>query len=197
MNKNPGDFLASSLVLIRQAKKGDKEALNLLLKRYSPRVLQIVRARLGPGLRAKLDSQDILQEAFIRAVKGFDGYEIRGEGKFLYWLSRLVKNAICDRHDYFRADKRFSGNDLPLTVGLGSADKDPTPSQFLTFQEGFQRLLCAMDELPEESRESVVHRDMEGLSFAEIGSIMGRTEDAARMLYVRAKAKLAALMEES
>lgn len=198
---NESDRLADSLVLIRKAKNGDAEALNDLFARYSPRVLQIVRLRLGPSLRSKLESQDILQDAFTRAVTGFDRFELRKEGAFLHWLGELVRNSINDRYDHFRAKKRDARQENPL--GAESADDaaadlpgpDPTPSRVLEGQEEFLKLAEAMDRLEPDARDAIVFRDLEGLSFAEIGEVTQRSEDAARMHYARAKAKLAGYFE--
>lgn len=185
--------MADSLALIRKAKSGDDEALDALFKRYSARVLHAARLRLGPGLRGKLESQDVVQEAFVRAVKGFDRFEVRHEGAFLHWLGRLVTNVIKDRADYFGAAKRSAEHvdaaDLPL------ASQDPTPSRRAEADEEVERLMRALDRLPEEDREVIVQRDVEELPFAEIGRLCSRTEDAARMRYVRAKARLAELLQ--
>ena len=198
------DPLAVSLALVRQAKAGDAEALNGLFKRYSPRVLEIVRMRLGSALRAKLESQDILQDAFTRAVKDFEHFELQNEGAFLHWLSELAHNAIKDRHDHFRAQKRDSRVESPIEtepMDDGSEEeelppgRDPTPSRVIEGHEDLLRLTAAMDELSQEARDVVVFRDLEGLSFAEIGRLMKRSEDAARMVYVRAKVKLSGLFQ--
>lgn len=192
------DTLAASMILIRRAQAGDKDAFNDLLKRYSGRVLQIVRMRLGPGLRAKLESQDILQDAFTRAFHDFDHFELQREGAFLHWLSELVRHSICDRYDHFKAEKRSAAMETPLDrpaddskPGLEPRGGDPSPSRILAGQEELEKLTRALDRLSEEHRDVIVSRDIEDLSFAEIGALLSRSEDAARMLYSRAKAKLA------
>lgn len=164
--------------------------------------MKLVRLRLGTGLRAKLESQDVYQEAFIRAFKGLDGFEERHEGAFLHWMAKLVENVIRDKKDFFAAAKRASPLEVPLEPRDASeaggfappAGGDPTPSRWLASAEEFDRLLTALDGLPQESRDAFVLREIDGLPFAEIGRLGGRSEDAARMLYVRAKSKLSALL---
>lgn len=202
-NPPKNDRTDSSLILVRQAKAGDVEALNALFDRYSLRVLQIVRMRLGPALRAKLESQDIVQDAFTRAVKGFDHFELRNEGAFLHWLGELVRNAINDRYDQFRAKKRDMRQENAIEPGeradsgrdTSLPGNDPTPSRILEGREDAFRLGAAMDQLPQDARDVIVFRDLEELSFAEIGRLTGRTEDAARMYYARSKAKLAGIFQ--
>lgn len=198
------DQPSTSVSLIRLAKRGDAEALNELFKRYWPRVLQIVRMRLGPGLRANLESRDIAQDAFIRALKGFEGFELRDEAAFLHWLGELVRNSIRDRHDYFGAKKRRTSFNEPLArCGEDSRDGEvelaeagPTPSRWLAMTEELERLVAAVHRLPADGREAVIQRDMEGLPFAQIGRNLGRSEDAARMLYARAKSRLTTMLGE-
>jgi RNA polymerase sigma-70 factor (ECF subfamily) len=64
----------------------------------------------------------------------------------------------------------------------------------LAIQEGASALERALDDLPEQQRDVVLLRRFEGLSYAEIGERLGRSADAARMLYGRAVAALAAAM---
>ncbi|MBI2387690.1 MAG: sigma-70 family RNA polymerase sigma factor [Elusimicrobia bacterium] len=197
------DRTDSSLILIRQAKAGDAEALNALFDRYSARVLQIVRLRLGPSLRAKLESQDIVQDAFTRAVNGFDHFELRHEGAFIHWLGELVRNAINDRYDQFRAQKRDMRQENPIEANertdssrdFSLPGDDPTPSRVLENREDVLRLSAAMDKLSQDARDVIVFRDLEELSFAEIGRLTGRSEDAARMYYSRSKAQLAGIFQ--
>lgn len=200
----PDDPSAGSLALIRQAKAGDSEALNALFRKYSPRVLQIVRLRLSPSLRGKLESQDIVQDAFTRAVKGFESFEIRHEGAFLHWMGELVRNSINDRYDQFRAQKRDARLESPIeppertdsSVSGSLPGNDPTPSRVLENREDIIRLSDAMDRLEPDARDVIIFRDLEEQSFAEIGELTGRSEDAARMFYVRAKSKLAGLFKD-
>jgi RNA polymerase sigma-70 factor, ECF subfamily len=199
------DSLSDSIILVKKAKAGDEEALNDLFRRYYPRVLQIVRLRLGPALRARLESQDIVQDAFARAVAGFDRFEMREESAFIHWLSEIVRNSIRDKHDYFQAKKRGSGKEAqPVDVDEREEVRhrtlpggDATPSRIYQGKEDILRLAAALDGLDQEARDVIVFRDIEDLPFAEIGKMTGRSEDAARMLYSRAKAKLAERFEKS
>ena len=70
----------------------DREALSALVARYHDRVLRIVRARLGPGLRNHLDSQDLVQDTFAAVVRDFEHYEVREEASLVHWLARLAQD---------------------------------------------------------------------------------------------------------
>mgnify|MGYP001606283094 CR=1 FL=1 len=197
------DSLETTITLVRRAKDGDAEALNSLFQKYLERVHYLVRLRLGKGLRRYLESQDIVQEAMIRGLKGFDRFEMQHEGAFLHWLSKLVENVIRDKADFFNAAKRSVSEDLPLENNDESSidalarlpGNDPTPSTVLIRDEQLLKLENALEQLSEDYREAVLQREIEDLSFKEIGENMNRSEDAARMLYVRAKAELVKVLQ--
>ena len=192
------DSLETTITLVKLAKDGDADALNSLFQKYLERVHYLVRLRLGKGLRKHLESQDIVQEAMIRGLKGFDRFEMQHEGAFLHWLSKLVENVIRDKADFFNAAKRSVLEDIPLEGDEESSSdalarvpgKDPTPSTVLIRDEQLLKLEKALEQISDEYREVVLQREIEDLSFKEIGENMKRSEDAARMLYVRAKAEL-------
>ncbi|MHC4242646.1 MAG: RNA polymerase sigma factor, partial [Planctomycetota bacterium] len=78
--------------LVALAQGGDNSALDRLCKVYSERVQRIVRFRMGTELRGKLESMDLVQDAFVAAVKDLDNFEYRDEGDFLRWMSKIAEN---------------------------------------------------------------------------------------------------------
>src|SRR6185436_18440399 len=100
------DDLTLTLDLLRRAQQGERPALERLLERYYERVRRIVRLRLGPSLRRRLESGDILQETFLAAVRNFARFELRDEGSFINWLAVLAENQIRDAADHHGAQKR-------------------------------------------------------------------------------------------
>ena len=76
--------------LVAMAQDGDESALNRLCKVYGTRVLWIVRLRMGKELRSKLESMDLVQDAFVSALKDLGSFTYRNEGDFLRWLSRIA-----------------------------------------------------------------------------------------------------------
>lgn len=197
------DDIRTTIHLVNRAKSGEEGALNLLMERYLQRILRIVRARLGPKLRGKTESMDIVQEIMIRAIKAFDQFEPKDEAAFLHWMSKLVQNEIRDLADYHGAQKRDINQELHKKVESEKdrsilsnipADSLYRPSFQLRLKEDVIALEAAMDELSDTQREVVVMRQYEGLSFKEIGDALNLTEDAARMQFARAMGKLTNLM---
>lgn len=193
--------IRATVHLINKAKAGEPAAFNLLLERYLQRILRIVRMRLGPKLRGRLESMDIVQEVMVRAIKGFENFELKNEGAFLHWLSQLVHNEIRDLADYHGAAKRDQNkevhkkNDADRSVlSTIPAQSIYRPSFQLRLKEEVLELEVAMDQLTDQQREVIVLRQYEGLAFKEIGEALDCSEDAARMQFARAIDKLTDIM---
>lgn len=197
MNLHPSQ-LENSLLLLKEAKKGDPQALNALLSRYFDRVLRIVRSRMGKKLRGMQDSMDIAQNAMIRVIQGIGRFEPNSEGALIQWMSKLVENEIRDLVDYYGSKKRHAEKEVPILPsspshpGLASvlpnlAEK--SPSQQLALKEEVLVLEEALDRLGEK-KEVILLRDYAGLTFKEMGKELKISENAARMQYVRAMNKL-------
>jgi len=196
--------------LIVSAKLGNERAINNLFARYQSRILRIVRLRLHSGLRQKLrlQSMDVVQEVFVYAFQHLKDFEPKSQGHFLNWLAKKVEHYIYDRLDYVGRVKREApegevsidqeaGPSTDTSRGkLQIKDDGTTPSQFAVKQEREQLIDSLLDLLELEHRELIIHRDLEELTFTEIGELLGKTEDAARKQYCRAFKKLIELSEE-
>lgn len=196
--------------LIVSAKLGNEGAINNLFARYQSRILRIVRLRLHPGLRQKLrlQSMDVVQEVFVYAFQHLKDFEPKSQGHFLNWLAKKVEHYICDRLDYVGRVKReapegevsIDQEAEPSTETsrrkLEIKDDGTTPSQFAVKQEREQLIDSLLDLLEPEQKELIIKRDLEELTFTEIGELLGKTEDAVRKQYCRAFKKLIELSEE-
>jgi len=160
-----GCVMETTIKLLKLVKRGDRQALNDLYARYWERLHVVVRLRLGSALRAKLESSDIVQEAFMVSLKGIEKFEHGSKAGFFHWLCTLVENRIRDQADYFRAQKRQTAREVPLQprlpsrttlfVPLADTGASPTPSSVAVRNEELQLLEQAADELPSEQREAV------------------------------------------
>ena len=186
----------ATIHLLARVQSGQSEALDALCRRYMDRVHAVVRLRMGAGLRRKAESLDIVQDAFLAAVRGLEGFVYRNEGDFFHWLCRITENRIRDQADRFAAAKRDAGRERPLEQRLPSGDSLFGPIRDLaTFTspatqaaraEDLRRLELAIDALPEAQRESLLLVRYEGLSLQQAGEKMQRSPDAVRMLVARA-----------
>jgi RNA polymerase sigma-70 factor (ECF subfamily) len=192
--------------LVALAQGGDNSALDQLCKVYSERVQRMVRFRMGTELRGKLESMDLVQDAFVAALKGLDRFEYRDEGDFLRWMSKIAENRIRDNLKRLHADKRDIRREVPVenhvsTTGdncprMPEPIRTTTPSVIISVSEELDKLENAMNLLKPQYREVIVLNQIEGLSLKKIGDRLSKSPDAVRMLVARAMASLAGAFEK-
>ena len=193
--------------LVALAQGGDNSALDQLCKVYAERVQRIVRFRMGTELRGKLESMDLVQDAFLAAVKNLGNFEYRDEGDFLRWMSKIAENRIRDNLKRLHADKRDIRREVPIDHRVpATGDNCPrmpepirttTPSVIISLSEELDKLENAMNLLKPQYREVIVLSQIEGLSLKKIGDKLGKSDDAVRMLVARAMASLASAFERA
>ncbi len=191
--------------LVVLAQGGDNSALDQLCRVYGERVHRIVRFRMGSELRSKLESMDLVQDAFVAAVKDLGNFEYRDEGDFLRWMSKIAENRILDNLKRLHADKRDIRREVPIDHRVPmTGDNRPrmpepirttTPSVIISVSEELDKLENAMNLLKPEYREVIVLNQIEGFSLKKIGDRLGKSPDAVRMLVARAMASLASAFE--
>jgi RNA polymerase sigma-70 factor (ECF subfamily) len=185
--------------LIARARAGSPEALDLLYDRSAARLLAFIRLRLGPALRQRLESRDILQAAMLRSlerIRQFDGRETRS---WMAWLARIAENEIRDRADFQGRQRRDAAREMPLDPLDDAAPLRAITRSALTRviqDEESRRLEAAIDSLSEPHREIILLRAFQELPFGEIARRLGKSEDACRMLMARAMTALTMKMSE-
>ncbi len=197
----PVPDLQETIQLLRQAHAGDQKALGDLYARYGERLRSVVRLRLGPRLRSKMESCDVVQEALLASLRHVEQAEFVSSGAFMRWLSKLAENRIRDEAEKYTAQKRNAARELPLEVTTPATDSVAgpiadlatftTPSQVAARAEDLQHLENAIDALPDDQKEALLLVRYEGLSLAEAAAHLQRSPDAVRMLIARALARLA------
>lgn len=183
--------------ILTRARGGSEEDLSLLFERYGERLLSLIRLRMGPGLRARLESRDVLQATLLKAFQELDAFAGQGSASFLAWLARIAENEIRDQADFHRRQRRdvarevgFSAPAATLVARVRSA-----LSRVLVSEER-RRLESALESLSPEHREVIVLRRLMELSYPEIGERLGKSPDACRMLFARAMAAVTLALEE-
>jgi RNA polymerase sigma factor (sigma-70 family) len=200
--------MATTEYLIARVQQGGDEArgaLESLYQRYHRRVLFHVRVRMGPSLRALEAPSDIAQEAMKESLGAMEGFVYRSDGAFMAFLAHKVEQTICDRVAYWKRKMRDAGQTVPLddesrlSLHRGPAANNShgdNPGDVLCLGEDLERLAAAMDQLREEQVdywEAIVARDLKEMSFREIGGQSGKSADAVKQQYYRARARLALL----
>ena len=182
-------------VLLRRAKEGAPDALDAVYQRVSGKLLAFIRLRMGPTLRARLESRDILQATLLKSFQHFREFERSDAASLMAWLARIAENEIRDQADRQGRQRRDARAEVPLgsDTSLGAdhaAGALRSALSQLILDEQAHQLEQALETLDEHHREVILLRHYEELSFREIGLRLGKSEDAARMLYARALAAL-------
>ena len=193
-------------LMLDLAKAGDGQALGRLIERHRGYLILLARMQIGRLLRGKLDPEDILQEVSLEAHRGIARFRGGSEPAFRAWLRQILAAVLSNQVRHYRGTKgrdprleRRLADDLDrssraLDRGLIAAQS--SPSQQVARGERTLLLAEALARLPEDYREVIVLRHLEGLGFAEVGLRMGRTEDSVKNLWVRALARLRRTLED-
>jgi RNA polymerase sigma-70 factor (ECF subfamily) len=187
---------ASSALIAAQA--GSREALGEALDRCRPYLLHLAQHALGPALQAKGGASDLVQDTFLEAHRQFPKFQGDSALQLRAWLRCLLMHKAAQLGRRFRGTrKRQLSREIPVGIvdsvsGHSSqiAARAPTPSVQVMADEQLHRLSEAMGRLPTDYRDVVMLRYQQGLSFEEVGQQLGRSPDAARMLWARAVEKL-------
>jgi RNA polymerase sigma-70 factor (ECF subfamily) len=181
--------LESTFVLIEQIRAGDKSALDRLLRRFLPLLTRWASGRLPRGARDLSDTEDLVQETIISALRHIDHIEIRGEGALQAYLRRAVLNRIRDEL------RRHGRRGLVETLDENVRTKEDSPLEVAIGNEAHERYEAALARLNAGDREAVIARIELGQTYAEIASALGKpSTEAARMAVNRALARLARFM---
>jgi RNA polymerase sigma-70 factor (ECF subfamily) len=178
---------------IEAAQGGDREALGNALASVRDYLLLVAGDRQRPELRGKGDPSDLVQETFLRAQRGIEGFRGCTASEWRNGLrSILVRTLAKERRRFLATAKRRLGREVAIPDAWRDASPgdDETPSRVLARRERAAALLEILDSLPEHYRDVVIHHHREQLTFAEIGRRSGKSEEAARKLWTRALGRL-------
>lgn len=176
------------------AGRGDSRALATLWERHQAHLRGVVRRRLGASLREHVESGDVLQEAFLEALRDYS-VASTANAAFLPWIVRVIEHTIRDRARFFGRQRRAADREVALGSEVAaSSARDPTPSAVVRGKEVGSRLECALAQLRAEDRQLIEWSRLDGKSAREIAQLLGKTEAAAQRATSRAVARLAALL---
>jgi len=171
--------------LLERAKVGDREASRLLVERYERMVFAVCVNVLGDAGEA----EDAAQETFLRVFRDLRRY--RGEAAFTTWVFRVAANAALDQAR--RRRRRFAPPREPDVVLPQMA---PGVEQTAEQVERCRSVLAAMGRLRPALRGPLVLREVYGLTYEEIGDLLGRPLGTVKAAVHRGRAKLLAALEE-
>ncbi len=181
--------------LMRSATSGCQADVDALIALSAPRVLAYVRLHMGPGLRARETSQDIVQSACREALEDArEGFEYRGRAAFLSWLFSTALNKVRERHRYHHRERRTPAREL-REEGVAELHTLLTPSRCAMARENAAMIEDAFHSLTDDDRDVILFSRVIGMSCAEIAEQMDCSPAAAQARLGRAMARLSRAYE--
>jgi RNA polymerase sigma-70 factor (ECF subfamily) len=180
--------------MIRLARSGDPKALGQALEHYRPYLRVLAERQVGPALARRVGASDIVQQTFLEAQRDFGRFLGASGPELMAWLSRILDHNVAETiRNQALAAKRAIGREEPLGGGEDGSTllwKEPaspgsSPSQRAMRGEEAALLARALDTLPEDQREAVRLRHLEGCPLAQIAEQLGRSPAAAAGLIKR------------
>ena len=137
-------------------------------------------------------AEELTQETFAQAVSSIGRFD--GSCKVSTWLCAIAKNQLMA---YRRRHPLQDSLDELAETGASLAGTAPSPEEETVAAEHKRRLYAAIHDSPEPAREVLYLRLLGGLSFREIGDVLGQSENWARVTYHRARIKLQERLDEA
>ncbi len=178
------------VALCQQGRQPDRRAFAELIRRHQAHVDQLLY-KLAPDWT---DRADLAQEVWIRVYRNI--HRLQEPAKFRGWMGRIAINLF---YDELRRRKRLGKTvsfDAPVATGDGEDMSwelpcpAPSPVEQLSTQEFYERLQMAISDLPESFRQTIILREIEGLSYEEIAEITGVSLGTVKSRIARARLKL-------
>ena len=171
--------------LVERAQRGDKHAFELLVTKYQRKLIRL----LSRFIRDSSEVEDVAQEAFIKAYRALPNF--RGDSAFYTWLYRIGINTA---KNYLVA----MGRRAPTTTAMDAEEAENlgesellqdvnTPENQMMSRQVAETVNQTLEKLPEELRTAITLREMEGLSYEEIASIMNCPIGTVRSRIFRAR----------
>jgi len=191
---DPTPSVNSDLQLVERTVAGDQRAYELLVIKYQRRIERLI----GRMVRDVDLVQDIAQETFLRAYRAL--HQFRGDAQFYTWLYRIAVNTAKKTLMDLKRDPLITesalrsavNDDDETSVMTRELTTDDTPETLLAAQEVAQAVNTALQALPQELRQAVTLREIEGLSYEEIAQAMGCPIGTVRSRIFRAREAISA-----
>ncbi len=191
-----GDLAASSeeseddrsrlIALVELARTGDADAFGLLYDHYQPSVHRFLYYRT----RSATLAEDLTSETFFRALRSMTNFRWQGKD-FGAWLMTIARNLATDHFKAGRTRLEMTTEDMGVHDDATDGPEDAVLAGLTN-----ELLLNALKELPDEQRDCLIMRFLQGMSIAETAAVLDRSDGAVKQLQLRGVRNLAKLMPE-
>ncbi len=175
--------------LVERVQRGDKHAFDLLVSKYQRKLGRLI----SRFVRDSAEAEDVTQDAFIKAYRALPGF--RGESAFYTWLYRIGINTA---KNHLLANKRrppvntlFDAEEAESFEEASLLREVSTPENELMSKQVVNAVQASLQQLPEDLRSALTLREIEGLSYEEIASVMDCPIGTVRSRIFRAREAVA------
>jgi RNA polymerase sigma-70 factor (ECF subfamily) len=175
--------------LVEAFQRGDVSAFDDLLRRWDRKIQGAIYRILG----SEDEARDLCQEAFLRAYRALRSF--KGEARFSSWLYQIALNLCRDRMRRRKGKTMVSldgledGTEPPIVAG-------PSALELVERNDLARAVASAVASLPEEQREVIVLKEYQGLTFLEIGEVLGLPTSTVKTRLYRGLGVLRERLEE-
>jgi len=175
----------STVRLCERIREGDASARDVLIERYFGALHRWARGRLPYYARKNMNTEDLVQEVLLRALKRLDGFKPGEKGSFLAYLRQILKNRIHDER------RKYAAKPKEEELSDSIVEQGPSPMERAIDAEHRERYEKALATLPAQHQEGVIMRIEFQFSYREVANALGMSSaNAARMMVSRAIEKL-------
>jgi RNA polymerase sigma-70 factor (ECF subfamily) len=174
----------NDLMLIRRVQKGEKNAYDVLVRKYQHKIIKLISRYVHDPEAA----QDVAQEAFLKAYRGLARF--RGESAFYTWLYRIAINTAKNHlvaQGRRMPDFEVAVQDAEYYEGASALKENDTPERQLLRDEIESTVYRAIKELPDDLKTAITLRELEGMSYDEIAQAMDCPIGTVRSRIFRAR----------
>ncbi len=170
--------------LVKRVQQGDKTAFDALVLKYQSRIVNLV----SRFVRNQADALDVTQDAFLKAYRALPNF--RGDSAFYTWLYRIAVNtaknylAVQARRS---SDKEQDFSEIEQIEGNDALKEYATPEHLLLRDEIQATVIAAIEDLPDDLRMAITLREIEGLRYEEIATVMDCPIGTVRSRIFRAR----------
>jgi RNA polymerase sigma-70 factor (ECF subfamily) len=181
--------------LLTAVSRGNKSALDELIRLHAPYLRRIIQLRISPELNSRVDASDVVQETQMVVLRRIDEFVSKRPASFRVWLRSRVIEQLADQHRRHvtaemrtvRRERQF--NDAS-SMAIARTLLSETPSKMLQRSELAEQVRDLIDSLREIDREILTLRHAEGLTNSEIAEALNIEPMTARKRYGRALRRL-------
>lgn len=165
-----------------------------IVAQYEPYLRMLARTQMRRAYQAKIGASDMVQQAMLQAVQGFDGFRGSTEAELRGWLRQILAHHLCHLDRDMHRDKRDVRREQSMEQKLTQssmrlegllAGEGPTPSQNVAFGENVLKVADAVQRLPESQREAIQLHYLEGMKLSEVAQQLDKSTGAVAGLLHR------------